>query len=79
MLAVATARPTQCRTFPWWPQNLISDYDWRLAARDCEGIRIESAGTEDLEAHSFSYDDILPQTILHDVSTKPCMPFGGVQ
>lgn len=33
------ARPQQCRTFPWWPQNLASRENWRQAGGDCEGIR----------------------------------------
>ena len=33
------ARPTQCKTFPWWPQNLSSKEAWEAAARSCEGIR----------------------------------------
>jgi len=32
-------RPQQCRTFPWWPDNLESPEAWQQAARDCEGIR----------------------------------------
>lgn len=32
------ARPLQCRTYPFWPENLKSPYRWRLAARDCPGI-----------------------------------------
>lgn len=35
-------RPTQCRTFPWWPQNLQSEKDWKEAAIYCEGIREEA-------------------------------------
>lgn len=35
---VYNARPSQCRKFPWWPQNLTSQKAWDLAARDCEGI-----------------------------------------
>lgn len=31
-------RPTQCRTFPWWPSLLKSQADWEAAARYCEGI-----------------------------------------
>ncbi len=31
-------RPTQCRTFPWWLQNLTSEQAWQKAAADCEGI-----------------------------------------
>ncbi len=31
-------RPTQCRTFPWWPENLKSKHAWKETARHCEGI-----------------------------------------
>jgi Fe-S-cluster containining protein len=36
---IYTVRPIQCRTFPWWPQNLKSKEDWEEAATKCEGIR----------------------------------------
>lgn len=32
------ARPTQCRTFPWWKENLNTEESWKLAAQECEGI-----------------------------------------
>ncbi len=35
---IYSVRPTQCRTFPWWPQNLTSEKEWRETARGCEGI-----------------------------------------
>ncbi len=31
-------RPTQCRTYPWWLQNLTSEEAWHKAAALCEGI-----------------------------------------
>lgn len=31
-------RPKQCRTFPWWQENLNSKESWQLAAIECEGI-----------------------------------------
>lgn len=31
-------RPNQCRTFPWWKENLNSEESWKLAALECEGI-----------------------------------------
>ena len=31
-------RPQQCRTFPWWQQNIQSLEDWQEAAKMCEGI-----------------------------------------
>lgn len=36
--AVYEARPTQCRTFPWWIHNLREVSDWEEAALKCEGI-----------------------------------------
>lgn len=35
---IYAVRPTQCRTFPWWPQNLKSEKEWQEAASFCEGI-----------------------------------------
>lgn len=35
-------RPKQCRTYPWWKENLNSEESWRLASHDCEGIREEA-------------------------------------
>ncbi len=32
------ARPTQCRTFPWWIHFLKSQSDWIEAGARCEGI-----------------------------------------
>jgi uncharacterized protein len=32
------ARPKQCRTFPWWRENLNSRESWNLASQGCEGI-----------------------------------------
>ena len=33
------ARPKQCRTFPWWSENLKSRQAWKETAQRCEGIR----------------------------------------
>jgi Fe-S-cluster containining protein len=35
---VYEARPVQCRTFPWWIQNLKEPEEWEEAATHCEGI-----------------------------------------
>lgn len=40
--SVYGARPMQCRTYPWWPQNLNSEESWREAAKTCEGISEEA-------------------------------------
>ncbi len=31
-------RPTQCRTWPFWDENLKSPASWRRAAKTCPGI-----------------------------------------
>jgi Fe-S-cluster containining protein len=31
-------RPTQCRTYPFWPENLKSKSRWQLAEEECPGI-----------------------------------------
>lgn len=36
--SIYNARPAQCRTFPWWPENLRSRQAWQRAGRHCEGI-----------------------------------------
>lgn len=33
-----SSRPTQCRTWPFWPENLTSERAWKVAASECEGI-----------------------------------------
>jgi uncharacterized protein len=35
---IYSMRPTQCRTYPWWPKNLKSEKEWQEAAQWCEGI-----------------------------------------
>lgn len=36
--SVYEARPTQCRTFPWWVYHLREPSDWEAASQRCEGI-----------------------------------------
>lgn len=39
---VYQSRPTQCRTFPWWKENLNTPESWQQAAKECEGINDEA-------------------------------------
>ncbi len=32
------ARPHQCRTWPFWPENMVSPQAWEDAARRCPGM-----------------------------------------
>jgi Fe-S-cluster containining protein len=36
--SVYAARPVQCRTFPFWPANLMSRARWSRLSRFCPGI-----------------------------------------
>lgn len=36
--AIYDARPTQCRTFPFWAENVRSEAAWKKTCRDCPGI-----------------------------------------
>lgn len=36
--SIYALRPLQCRTFPFWPENLKSAYRWKLTAQECPGI-----------------------------------------
>ena len=31
-------RPTQCRTFPFWPEHMGSRRSWNLLGKTCEGV-----------------------------------------
>ena len=35
---IYSARPKQCRTFPWWRENLTSLDSWKEMAERCEGV-----------------------------------------
>jgi Fe-S-cluster containining protein len=35
---IYSVRPKQCRTFPWWNENLESPQAWKETAARCEGI-----------------------------------------
>lgn len=31
-------RPKQCRTYPWWPENIKTKKDWKALKKECEGV-----------------------------------------
>lgn len=58
-------RPIQCRTFPWWIQNLRKPSDWEEAALHCEGINCEGApiiSSEEIQENCFMYVDNMGDT-----------------
>ncbi len=36
--SIYTVRPLQCRTWPFWPENIESPRSWREAGKRCGGI-----------------------------------------
>jgi Fe-S-cluster containining protein len=40
---VYEARPTQCRTYPWWLSNIRDRQSWDEAGKVCEGVNHPSA------------------------------------
>lgn len=36
---VYAARPLQCRAYPFWQENLLSEESWKQTAKECEGIQ----------------------------------------
>lgn len=34
-------RPVQCQTYPFWPEQIVSQYDWNRVRSECEGVRVE--------------------------------------
>jgi uncharacterized protein len=40
--SIYPARPSQCRTYPWWKENLNSEESWKIASLFCEGINDEA-------------------------------------
>ncbi len=48
LCSVYQARPTQCRTWPFWPEVLRSSAAWERAARSCQGMAEGLAGKGEL-------------------------------
>ena len=47
LCSIYAVRPKQCRTWPFWPDNLRSKKSWTAAARTCPGIKKGVAGQGD--------------------------------
>jgi len=44
LCGIYKARPTQCKTWPFWRENLKSPRAWQNASRGCEGMQKGNAG-----------------------------------
>ncbi|RQM27948.1 hypothetical protein B5M09_000868 [Aphanomyces astaci] len=61
--SIYPVRPTQCQTYPFWPQQLISKYDWALTSKECEGVLLDRTSDADIVPN----DRILKETVIHEV------------
>ena len=41
--SIYKVRPQQCKAFPWWGENLVSDRAWSQVKEQCPGIDAEDA------------------------------------
>lgn len=61
--SVYPVRPTQCRTYPFWPEILISEEKWNDEVHRCEGINsgevIDTEYIEDQKNMSVAADIII--------------------
>lgn len=81
--SVYDVRPTQCATYPFWPQNLFGLAEWKAEASRCEGIIIDSSSINQtpssddnvLDGDSVlsslrTSDEIFRQVIVHQVHAR---------
>lgn len=47
--SIYPVRPKQCKTFPWWEENVSSKESWEELAKDCEGVNHPEAPIVSLE------------------------------
>lgn len=38
MCTIYEVRPTQCKTYPFWPDHLENEASWEAVKKECEGI-----------------------------------------
>lgn len=64
--SVYEVRPTQCVTYPFWPQSVSSEADWKLESSRCPGISMYKRA----EIDEFNSDTIFKEVILHQVHAR---------
>lgn len=73
--SIYNVRPTQCRTYPFWPQHLVGDAEWHAESRNCEGIQIQSnVQSSTSKSHTVSKDVVLTNLVLHMVHDRGLGP-----
>lgn len=59
-------RPTQCRTYPYWPHIMIGSAEWKGEARGCEGIQLDALSN----APHVDVDTIALNMIVHQIHDR---------
>ena len=60
--SIYSVRPTQCRTYPFWP-SIMSESEWNSESKLCEGI--DRTGD-----NSISKDAVLQNMIIHEIHNR---------
>ena len=68
--SIYSVRPTQCRTFPWWPQILQSEQSWKETAKRCEGINLSAPV---VSKNRIEKELGIQQEYLKTSKEKPCL------
>lgn len=63
-------RPTQCRTYPYWPHVMIGDAEWKGEARNCEGILLDSLRSRLDLAPKVDVDTVALNMIVHQIHDR---------
>jgi len=71
--SVHEAKPAACRTYPFWPENLASPYEWAREAALCEGIvnpfAKEADGANGEEPVAVQVEDIEKELLVEELRT----------
>jgi hypothetical protein len=65
--SIYEVRPKQCRTFPWWKENLSSPEAWQRASQECEGIHVQPS----TEIPVVAFEQVQEQLKLHENEEGP--------
>lgn len=65
--SIYSARPTQCRTYPYWPHIMIGEAEWRAESVSCEGIKL---GTDALAVSAVDSEEVALNMLVHQVHNR---------
>ncbi len=63
--SIYASRPTQCRTYPFWPQHIIGESEWAAESTMCEGMSFSLNSKKPI-----SKDVIIKNLVVHLIHDK---------